>query len=45
VELGAVVDDPDTAKADLPSGAFRRATPEDSVDDPVRRNRFRMDSP
>ena len=34
--LGAVVDDPDTAKADLPSGAFRRATPEDSVDDLVR---------
>ncbi len=42
--LGAVVDDPGTATTDLPSGAFRRATPEDSVDDLVRRNQFRMDS-
>ncbi|MBK9373430.1 MAG: TonB-dependent receptor [Holophagales bacterium] len=42
--LGAEVDDPGTAKNALPSGAFRRATPEDSVDDLVRRNQFRMDS-
>jgi len=42
--IGAVIDDPVNDTADLPKDAFRRATPEDSVDDLVRRNQFRMDS-
>lgn len=42
--LGRTIDDPDTSKSELPLGAFRRATPEDSVDDLVKRNQFRMDS-
>jgi outer membrane receptor protein involved in Fe transport len=41
---GATVDDPFTAKADLPAGAFRRATPMDSIEDLTRRNSFRMDA-
>lgn len=41
---GATIDDPDTATSELPSGAFRRATPMDSIDDLTRRNSFRMDS-
>jgi hypothetical protein len=42
--IGAVIDDPNNDTTDLPRDAFRRATPEDSVDDLVRRNQFRMDS-
>jgi hypothetical protein len=41
---GVTIDDPDTATSELPSGAFRRATPMDSIDDLTRRNSFRMDS-
>jgi hypothetical protein len=42
--IGAVVDDPNTDTETLPKGSFRRATPEDSVDDLVKRNQFRMDN-
>lgn len=41
--LGATIDNPDTAKSELPAAAFRRPTPQDSVNDLVKRNQFRMD--
>ncbi|MDL2718191.1 MAG: TonB-dependent receptor [Acidobacteriota bacterium] len=41
--LGNTVDTVDTAQQQLPAGAFRRATPVDSVDMLVSRNAFRSD--
>lgn len=41
--LGNTVDDPSTARQQLPAGAFRRATPDDSVDSLIYRNAFRVD--
>ncbi|HEY3350353.1 MAG TPA: TonB-dependent receptor [Thermoanaerobaculia bacterium] len=41
--LGNTIDQAGTAQAELPRGAFRRATPQDSVDMLVYRNAFRTD--
>ena len=41
---GNTVDSPADSRDNLPAGAFRRATPLDSIDDLVGRNSFRMDS-